>query len=53
MTEVFTIKQCLDGEVQVDAIVSVKGWVKTRRDSKAGLSIPVKIKGKAGKLKLL
>ena len=38
MTEVFTIKQCLDGEVNVDAKVTVRGWVKTRRDSKAGLS---------------
>lgn len=38
MTEVFTIKQCLDGEVGVDTRVCVKGWVKTRRDSKAGLS---------------
>lgn len=38
MTEVFTIKQCLDGEVKVDTKVTVRGWVKTRRDSKAGLS---------------
>lgn len=38
MTDVYTIKQCLDGEVNVDEMVTVRGWVKTRRDSKAGLS---------------
>jgi asparaginyl-tRNA synthetase len=38
MTEVFTIKQCLDGEISIDEQVTVRGWVKTRRDSKAGLS---------------
>lgn len=38
MTEVYTVKQCLDGEISVDKIVTVRGWVKTRRDSKAGLS---------------
>ncbi|KGP62603.1 asparaginyl-tRNA synthetase [Legionella norrlandica] len=38
MTEVFTIKQCLDGEISIDETVTVRGWVKTRRDSKSGLS---------------
>ena len=38
MTEVYTIKQCLNGDVSVDKTVTVRGWVKTRRDSKAGLS---------------
>lgn len=38
MSVVYTIKQCLDGEIQTDEIVTVRGWVKTRRDSKAGLS---------------
>lgn len=38
MTDVYTVKQCLDGEPGVDNDVIVKGWVKTRRDSKAGLS---------------
>ncbi|HHF7346608.1 TPA: asparagine--tRNA ligase [Legionella feeleii] len=38
MTEVYAIKQCLDGEVSVDETLTVRGWVKTRRDSKAGLS---------------
>lgn len=38
MAEVFTIKQCLNGAISVDTQVTVRGWVKTRRDSKAGLS---------------
>lgn len=38
MTKVFTIKQCLDGEISIDEHVTVRGWVKTRRDSKMGLS---------------
>jgi asparaginyl-tRNA synthetase len=38
MTEVYTVKQCLEGEISVDEYVTVRGWVKTRRDSKAGLS---------------
>jgi asparaginyl-tRNA synthetase len=38
MAEVFTIKECLDGAISVDEHVIVRGWVKTRRDSKAGLS---------------
>lgn len=38
MTDVFSITQCLDGEISVDSLVTVQGWVKTRRDSKAGLS---------------
>jgi asparaginyl-tRNA synthetase len=38
MTEVYTIKQCLDGQISIDETVTVRGWVKTRRDSKAGLS---------------
>lgn len=38
MSDVFTIKHCLNGEVNVDETVIVRGWVKTRRDSKAGLS---------------
>ncbi|KTC65681.1 asparaginyl tRNA synthetase (plasmid) [Legionella adelaidensis] len=38
MTEVFTVKQCLDGEISIDETVTIQGWVKTRRDSKAGLS---------------
>jgi asparaginyl-tRNA synthetase len=38
MPEVYTVKQCLDGKIHVDKTVTVRGWVKTRRDSKAGLS---------------
>ncbi|WP_131780903.1 asparagine--tRNA ligase [Legionella gresilensis] len=38
MTDVYTVKQCLEGEISVDETVTVQGWVKTRRDSKAGLS---------------
>ena len=38
MTEVYTVKQCLDGKIGVDKTVTVQGWVKTRRDSKASLS---------------
>lgn len=35
---VHTVKQCLDGEIGVDTTVTLRGWIKTRRDSKAGLS---------------
>lgn len=38
MKEVYSIKQCLDGEIAAGERVSIRGWVKTRRDSKAGLS---------------
>ena len=38
MTTVCSIKQCVEGDVRVDETVTVRGWVKTRRDSKAGLS---------------
>lgn len=38
MNTVYTVQQCLEGDVPVDTEVTVRGWVKTRRDSKAGLS---------------
>lgn len=38
MTEVYTVKQCLEGAIKTGETVSVQGWVKTRRDSKAGIS---------------
>jgi asparaginyl-tRNA synthetase len=38
MTEVLSIKQCLEGKISVGKTVTVQGWIKTRRDSKAGLS---------------
>lgn len=34
----FTVKQALQGGAPVGTAVTVKGWVRTRRDSKAGLS---------------
>ena len=34
----FTCQQILNGAVPLDAPVIVKGWVRTRRDSKAGIS---------------
>ena len=36
--DVVSIKQALSGEIPADSKVSVQGWVRTRRDSKAGLS---------------
>jgi asparaginyl-tRNA synthetase len=33
-----SIREVLAGEVEVGATVTVRGWVRTRRDSKAGLS---------------
>jgi asparaginyl-tRNA synthetase len=38
MTEIYAIKDCLGGKVSSGKIVTVQGWVKTRRDSKAGIS---------------
>lgn len=38
MPQLYSVKQCLEGEIAVDETVTLKGWVKTRRDSKAGLS---------------
>lgn len=38
MTRVFSSKQCLTGAVALNDVISVRGWVKTRRDSNAGLS---------------
>lgn len=34
----FSVKQILAGQAPADALITVKGWVRTRRDSKAGLS---------------
>jgi asparaginyl-tRNA synthetase len=36
--EMLSIKSLLAGKVEVGARVTVRGWVRTRRDSKAGLS---------------
>src|SRR5262249_60728089 len=34
----FSIREILDGDAPMEAPVTVKGWVRTRRDSKAGIS---------------
>ena len=38
MTVIYTVKECLHSEIQLEESVTVRGWVKTRRDSKAGIS---------------
>ena len=38
MTKVASIVDVLQGKVAIGKIVTVRGWVRTRRDSKAGLS---------------
>ncbi len=38
MPVIYTVKECLDSEIKQDELVTVRGWVKTRRDSKAGIS---------------
>ena len=38
MTTTFSVKQILGGQAPADTPVTVKGWVRTRRDSKAGIS---------------
>ncbi len=38
MRNLYSINECLSGKITPGQIVSVQGWVKTRRDSKAGIS---------------
>ncbi len=38
MADQLTVRSVLGGSVPKDAVAAVKGWVRTRRDSKAGLS---------------
>lgn len=38
MSKNCSIKECLNGQIPFETIVSVQGWVKTKRDSNAGLS---------------
>src|SRR6266481_4867513 len=38
MASQFTVRAILAGRAPKDAAVTVKGWVRTRRDSKAGIS---------------
>src|SRR3954471_22862532 len=35
---IISVKQALQGQAQVGSEVTVRGWIRTRRDSKAGLS---------------
>lgn len=34
----YSVKQLLNGALAIDSVVTVKGWVRSKRDSKAGLS---------------
>jgi len=34
----FSVKQLLDNALTTDSVVEIKGWVRSRRDSKAGIS---------------
>ncbi|EGV07721.1 hypothetical protein HMPREF9952_1145 [Haemophilus pittmaniae HK 85] len=38
MTKIASIKDVLQGGIAIGESVTVRGWVRTRRDSKAGLS---------------
>lgn len=38
MASVYTVDECLGGKAPAGELVTVQGWVKTRRDSKAGIS---------------
>ena len=38
MSQIFSIKDCLAGKVKLNETITVQGWIKTRRDSNAGLS---------------
>lgn len=38
MSKVFSIKDILSGIIKINSIIEVRGWVKTRRDSKIGIS---------------
>ena len=33
-----TVKQLLAGQISIDSTVQIKGWLRSRRDSKAGIS---------------
>src|SRR5687768_18473706 len=37
-TKSYSVREILSGQAPADAPVTVKGWVRTRRDSKAGIS---------------
>jgi asparaginyl-tRNA synthetase len=38
VTQLKSMNDCLSGKVKENTVVTVQGWVKTKRDSKAGLS---------------
>ena len=38
MVSVLSVKQCLNQPLDSEQRITVRGWVKTRRDSNAGLS---------------
>lgn len=38
MIKTFSVKECLNGDVKSGQIITIQGWVKTRRDSKIGIS---------------
>ncbi len=38
MIESYSVRRLFSGQIKVDSKVNVRGWVKTRRDSKAGIS---------------
>lgn len=38
MTKVASIVDVLQGKIAIGETVTVRGWIRTRRDSKAGLS---------------
>jgi asparaginyl-tRNA synthetase len=38
MAAIYTVKQCINQAIDIGTQVTVQGWVKTRRDSNAGLS---------------
>ena len=44
MSKVASIVDVLQGKVAIGEKVTVRGWVRTRRDSKAGLSFLLKVK---------
>src|SRR5687767_15903930 len=37
-TKSYSVREILSGQAPADAPVTVRGWVRTRRDSKAGIS---------------
>lgn len=38
MSSIYSVKQCLHADISPDKSLTVRGWVRTKRDSKAGFS---------------